>query len=90
MHAWMNRQAIEQTLKTKKMTYWSRSRNCFWIKGESSGNTQELINFRIDCDGDTLLCQVNQIGPACHTGRPNCFYLQANSDATQAHMPLEE
>ena len=79
MHAWMNRAALEKTLATGRMTYWSRSRNAFWVKGETSGHTQQLINMRFDCDGDTILCLVKQIGAACHTGRPNCFYLQVNS-----------
>lgn len=81
MHAWMNQEAINKTLKTRKMTYWSRSRNQFWIKGEASGHTQELVTMYIDCDGDTLLCLVKQTGPACHTGRPNCFYLQVDDEA---------
>jgi phosphoribosyl-AMP cyclohydrolase len=79
MHAWMNRAALEKTLATGRMTYWSRSRNAFWVKGETSGHTQQLINMRFDCDGDTILCLVKQIGAACHTGRPNCFYLQVNN-----------
>ncbi|HEY7772911.1 MAG TPA: phosphoribosyl-AMP cyclohydrolase [Marinagarivorans sp.] len=78
MHAWMNLPAIEKTLVTRRMTYWSRSRNTFWVKGETSGHTQKLIVMRFDCDGDTLLCLVDQQGPACHTGRPSCFYLQAD------------
>ncbi len=80
MHAWMNQEAIEKTLKTGRMTYWSRSRNAFWVKGETSGHIQELVAMYFDCDGDTILCQVKQTGPACHTGRPNCFYLQVDSD----------
>jgi len=77
MLAWMNREAIDQTLTTGMMTYWSRSRQAFWIKGESSGNYQQLKEMRIDCDGDALLCLVDQRGPACHTGRSNCFYFSA-------------
>jgi phosphoribosyl-AMP cyclohydrolase len=89
MHAWMNLAALEKTLATGQMTYWSRSRNAFWIKGETSGNTQQLINMRFDCDGDTILCLVKQIGAACHTGRPNCFYLQINktSNTVKLHEP---
>ncbi len=79
MMAWMNKAAIEKTLSEGRMTYWSRSRNEFWTKGESSGNTQELINMSFDCDGDAVLCQVNQSGPACHTLRPNCFYLKVDN-----------
>ena len=75
MMAWMNKSALEQTLTTGRMTYWSRSRNAFWVKGETSGHTQELVNMSFDCDGDAILCQVNQQGAACHTGRRSCFYL---------------
>ena len=80
MHAWMNRAAIEKTLVTGLMTYWSRSRQSFWVKGETSGHTQQLMDMRFDCDGDTILCRVKQMGPACHTSRPNCFYLQVDVD----------
>ncbi len=78
MMAWMNRDALLETLKTGRVCYWSRSRQALWRKGESSGNTQKLIELRIDCDGDTLLCLVDQKGPACHTDRTNCFYLRAD------------
>ena len=74
MLAWMNADSIAQTLETGRVTYWSRSRQAFWIKGETSGNTQELVDFRFDCDQDCLLVLVNQTGPACHTGRRDCFY----------------
>lgn len=74
MMAWMNREALDITLQEGYVCYWSRSRNQLWRKGETSGNTQKLIELRIDCDGDCLLCLVDQIGPACHTGRANCFY----------------
>jgi phosphoribosyl-AMP cyclohydrolase len=74
MMAWMNADAVSQTLKTGRVTYWSRSRQSFWIKGETSGHIQELVEFRIDCDRDCLLVVVNQTGAACHTGRRNCFY----------------
>lgn len=84
MLAWMNEAAIKQTLDTKKVTYWSRSRKSFWIKGESSGNTQELISMSLDCDGDALLCLVNQVGGACHTGRESCFYLDLDIENQQA------
>ena len=80
MMAWMNRASIEETLKTGHVCYWSRSRQAFWRKGESSGNVQNLVEMRIDCDGDTLLCLVNQSGPACHTERPNCFYHAVKGD----------
>ncbi len=74
MVAWMNRDAILETLKTGQVVYWSRSRKALWRKGETSGQTQILKDFRIDCDGDTLLLLVDQKGVACHTGRRNCFY----------------
>ncbi|WP_341235106.1 phosphoribosyl-AMP cyclohydrolase [uncultured Sulfitobacter sp.] len=74
MMAWMNADAVRQTLETGRVTYWSRSRKSFWIKGETSGHVQELVEFRIDCDRDCLLVVVNQTGAACHTGRRNCFY----------------
>jgi phosphoribosyl-AMP cyclohydrolase len=80
MMAWMNHAALEETLQTRRVCYWSRSRKDFWRKGESSGNIQTLIELRIDCDGDTLLCLVDQQGPACHTDRTNCFYLRADGD----------
>ena len=74
MMAWMNAQAVTRTLETGKVTYWSRSRQAFWIKGETSGHVQELVDFRVDCDRDCLLVLINQIGPACHTNRCSCFY----------------
>ncbi|MEZ8015428.1 MAG: phosphoribosyl-AMP cyclohydrolase [Ascidiaceihabitans sp.] len=74
MMAWMNVDAVEKTLETRRVTYWSRSRQSFWIKGETSGHTQELVDLRLDCDRDCLLAVVNQVGAACHTGRRNCFY----------------
>lgn len=75
MLAWMNRASIEQTLATGLVTYFSRSRQSLWQKGATSGNTQRLLSMRFDCDGDAILMQVDQTGPACHTERPNCFYL---------------
>lgn len=74
MMAWMNKEALSITLKTKDVTYYSRSRQKLWRKGETSGHTQRLIEAFIDCDGDTLLLLVDQIGAACHTGAPNCFF----------------
>jgi len=74
MMAWMNKASIEETLKTGRVCYWSRSRQAFWRKGESSGQVQMLKEFRVDCDADTLLLLVDQTGPACHTGRRSCFY----------------
>jgi len=74
MLAWMNAQAVAKTLETGRVTYWSRSRQSFWVKGESSGHVQELVELRIDCDRDCLLALVHQTGPACHTNRRVCFY----------------
>jgi len=74
MLAWMNRDAVEKTLATGAVHYWSRSRARLWRKGEESGHTQSLVDFRIDCDGDTVLLLVDQTGVACHTGRHNCFF----------------
>ena len=74
MMAWMNAEAVEKTLETGRVTYWSRSRQAFWVKGESSGHVQELVDLRVDCDGDALLVIVRQTGPACHTNRRSCFY----------------
>jgi phosphoribosyl-AMP cyclohydrolase len=74
MLAWMNQEAFEETIRTQNVTYWSRSRNQLWIKGESSGHTQKLIGAMYDCDGDALLLQVSQNGAACHTGERSCFF----------------
>jgi phosphoribosyl-AMP cyclohydrolase len=75
MLAWMNQAAVEETLATGRVCYFSRSRNGLWRKGETSGQVQRLVDLRLDCDGDTLLLLVDQTGVACHTGRRNCFYL---------------
>ena len=74
MMAWMNADSVAETLATGRVCYWSRSRQAFWRKGESSGHEQHLVEMRIDCDGDTLLLLVDQTGPACHTNRRDCFY----------------
>lgn len=74
MMAWMNRAAVDETLRTGRVCYYSRSRKSLWRKGESSGHTQKLIDMRIDCDADTLLLLVDQKGPACHTNRRSCFF----------------
>lgn len=74
MMAWMNAEAVARTLETGRVTYWSRSRQSFWVKGESSGHVQELVDLRFDCDADCLLALVRQTGPACHTNRRSCFY----------------
>jgi phosphoribosyl-AMP cyclohydrolase len=74
MMAWMNRDTLAATLTTKEVTYWSRSRQKVWRKGETSGHTQRLVEARVDCDGDVVLLKVDQLGPACHTGAPTCFF----------------
>ncbi len=81
MMAWMNAEAVARTLKTGRVTYWSRSRQALWIKGESSGHVQKLIEMRLDCDRDCLLVLVDQIGPACHTNRRSCFYRAVRAEA---------
>lgn len=90
MMAWMNVEAVQQTLDTGRVTYWSRSRQSFWIKGESSGHVQELVDFRFDCDRDCLLVTVRQTGPACHTNRRSCFYTAVRDGAEVELMkPME-
>lgn len=74
MVAWMNAEAVRQTLETGNVTYWSRSRQAFWVKGATSGHTQKLVDFRVDCDRDCILMIVDQEGAACHTFRRSCFY----------------
>lgn len=81
MMAWMNADAVVQTLSTGKVTYWSRSRQAFWIKGETSGHVQQLVELRVDCDRDCLLVLVEQAGPACHTNRRSCFYTAVRDGA---------
>ena len=76
MIAWMNLEALTKTLKTKQATYWSRSRNELWLKGETSGHFQEVKTISYDCDSDAILLQVLQIGSACHTGERSCFHNQ--------------
>ena len=74
MMAWMNEESLQLTLETQKMTYYSRSRQSLWLKGETSGHYQRLVSLAVDCDGDTLLARVIQTGAACHTGKRTCFY----------------
>src|SRR5687768_8970210 len=74
MMAWMNRASLEKTLETGKTCFWSRSRQKFWVKGETSGHTQVVKDISFDCDGDTLLVQVEQVGAACHEGYKSCFF----------------
>ena len=90
MMAWMNGEAVEKTLQTGRATYWSRSRGAFWIKGESSGHVQELVDLRVDCDRDCLLVVVRQTGPACHTNRQSCFYTAVRDGAEHEILaPIE-
>ena len=84
MMAWMNEESLALTLKEKQVTYWSRSRQALWRKGETSGNVQTVIDVRLDCDGDTLLLQVEQVGAgACHTGRRTCFFYAPSDNKWQ-------
>ena len=83
MFAWMNREALEDTLNTGRMCYWSRSRNTLWRKGESSGHAQQLVELRTDCDGDVLLAMIKQTGAACHTNRRSCFYFKFGSETVK-------
>ena len=90
MLAWMNAEAVARTLETGRVTYWSRSRQAFWVKGETSGHVQRLVEMRVDCDRDCLLVRVEQAGPACHTGRRSCFFTAIRDGAevdTMAPMP---
>jgi phosphoribosyl-AMP cyclohydrolase len=89
MLAWMNRAAVEETLRTGKACYWSRSRRALWRKGETSGQTQRLVEFRIDCDADTVLLLVDQTGVACHTGRRNCFFRAVRSGSLTTIADVE-
>ena len=80
MMAWMNKDSLSQTLATGWVCYWSRSRRAFWRKGDTSGHTQKLIELRYDCDGDTILVLVDQIGAACHEGTRSCFTRKLDTD----------
>lgn len=79
MLAWMDEEALRRTLETRRATYWSRSRREYWVKGETSGNTQQVREVHLDCDGDTVLLLVDQVGPACHTGAATCFDADVSS-----------
>ncbi len=83
MLAWMDRQAIEMTLTSRFVTYYSRSRRAYWRKGETSGHLQELVSMHFDCDGDAVLLGVRQTGAACHTNRPACFYLEVDGQTVR-------
>ena len=89
MMAWMNAEAVAETLATGRVCYWSRSRKALWRKGETSGQVQRLVDLRLDCDGDTVLALVDQHGVACHTGRRNCFF-RALRDGALAEIAAPE
>lgn len=89
MVAWMNREAVAETVRTGQVCYWSRSRAALWRKGERSGQTQQLVELRIDCDGDTLLALVDQTGVACHTGRRSCFFRAWRNGALETIADVE-
>ncbi|KFI31873.1 phosphoribosyl-AMP cyclohydrolase [Haematobacter massiliensis] len=90
MVAWMTQAAVERTLATGEVTYWSRSRQELWIKGATSGHVQKLIDFRFDCDSDCVLVLIEQTGPACHTNRRSCFYTAVREGETVELMQPEE
>ncbi len=90
MMAWMNADAVARTLETGRVTYLSRSRQSFWIKGETSGHVQELVDLRVDCDRDCLLAVVRQTGAACHTNRRTCFYTAVrDGEEVELMKPME-
>ncbi|WP_136443553.1 phosphoribosyl-AMP cyclohydrolase [Pacificoceanicola onchidii] len=90
MMAWMNAEAVAKTLKTRRVTYWSRSRKSFWIKGETSGHIQDLVDLRVDCDRDCLLAIIRQTGAACHTNRRSCFYTSVIDGEKELMKPMED
>jgi phosphoribosyl-AMP cyclohydrolase len=89
MLAWMNLESLRQTLAVGKTVFWSRSRQKFWMKGETSGHTQTVKSIAFDCDADALLIQVEQIGPACHEGYRSCFYRTIDADGRTVRMEEE-
>lgn len=89
MVAWMNADAVRETLASGQVCYWSRSRSALWRKGESSGQTQRLVRFRFDCDGDCVLLLVDQSGVACHTGRRTCFYRDVDAAGLKTILDVE-
>lgn len=89
MMAWMNADAVRETLATGRVCYWSRSRAALWRKGESSGQVQALVELQIDCDGDTLLLQVDQTGVACHTGTRSCFFRAVRNNGLETIAEVE-
>ena len=89
MMAWMNRASLESTIKTGKTHFWSRSRKEYWMKGQSSGHVQHVRDVAYDCDGDTLLIQVEQVGAACHEGYQSCFFRSVEADGQSARTTEE-
>ncbi|MFY0663107.1 MAG: phosphoribosyl-AMP cyclohydrolase [Natronospirillum sp.] len=90
MLAWMNEQSLRESLETQQVCYWSRSRQSYWRKGESSGHRQRLVEAFLDCDGDAILLKVDQSGPACHTNRPGCFYIALSRNTGRIVTEPEE
>ncbi len=90
MLAWVNREALAETLASGNAVYWSRSRGRLWRKGEESGHVQKIVNIRLDCDNDALVYLVEQTGLACHTGRRSCFFQQLRTDGDGAHWEAVE
>ena len=88
MMAYMDRHAVEETMRTGRVCYWSRSRQAPWRKGDTSGHIQTLVDFRVDCDGDTVLVLVEQTGVACHTGRHNCFFRAVRGNKLEEIAPV--
>ena len=88
MMAWMDRDAVAETMRTGRVCYWSRSRQAPWRKGDTSGHIQTLVELRVDCDGDTLLALVDQTGAACHTGRHSCFFRAIREGSLQTIAPI--
>jgi phosphoribosyl-AMP cyclohydrolase len=88
MMAWMNADSLAETLRTGQVCYFSRSRNQLWRKGESSGQRQKLVSLLVDCDGDTLLLKVDQLGVACHTGHRACFFTEATTEGLSEVSPI--
>lgn len=89
MLAWMSAEALRETLATGRVCYWSRSRAALWRKGETSGQVQTLVDLRLDCDGDTILLLVDQVGVACHTGRRSCFFRAPRAGGLEAIADVE-
>jgi phosphoribosyl-AMP cyclohydrolase len=87
MLAWMNKESLRKTIETKQTWFWSRSRQKFWLKGETSGHVQRVKNISLDCDGDVLLIEVEQIGAACHEGYKSCFYRRIEGDELKVTEP---